>query len=84
MNLGEQLKDLREKHNMSREDLAQKMNVSRQAVYKWETNKDYPDIDNLIRLSDLYEVTLGELIKGDPVFQKKIAVDEQKKVGNDL
>ncbi|RAS80697.1 helix-turn-helix domain-containing protein [Priestia endophytica] len=84
MNLGEQLKDLREKHNMSREDLAQKMNVSRQAVYKWETNKGYPDIDNLIRLSDLYEVTLDELIKGDPVFQKKIAIDEQKKIGNDL
>ncbi|MCM3537910.1 helix-turn-helix domain-containing protein [Priestia endophytica] len=84
MNLGEQLKSLREQRNMSREELAQHMKVSRQAVYKWETNKGYPDIDNLIRLSELYEVTLDELIKGDLAFQKKIAIDEQKKRGNDL
>lgn len=70
MNLGEQLKNLREQYNMSREELAQQMNVSRQAVYKWETNKGYPDIDNLIRLSELYKVTLDELIKGDSSFQK--------------
>ncbi|AWG44736.1 helix-turn-helix domain-containing protein [Priestia filamentosa] len=84
MNLGEQLKNLREQYNMSREELAQQMNVSRQAVYKWETNKGYPDIDNLIRLSELYKVTLDELIKGDSSFQKKIAIDEKKKIGNDL
>ena len=41
------------------------MNVSRQAVYKWENNKGYPDIENLIKLSELYNVTLDELIKGD-------------------
>ncbi|MDX6154519.1 helix-turn-helix transcriptional regulator [Marinococcus sp. PL1-022] len=80
MNVGEQLRHLREHHDMSREELAQEMNVSRQAVYKWETNKGYPDIDNLIRLSELYEFTLDELIKVDPAFQKKIAIDEQ----NDL
>lgn len=38
--------------------------MTRQAVYKWESNKSYPDIDNLILLSDLYEVTIDELIKG--------------------
>lgn len=79
MNLGEQLKSLREQHNMSREELAQQMNVSRQAVYKWETNKGYPDIDNLIKLSELYDITLDKLIKGDRVFQKKINIGEGKK-----
>ena len=40
-----------------------KVGVTRQAVYKWENNKSYPDIDNLILLSELYEVTIDELIK---------------------
>ena len=71
MNVGEQLRHLREHHQMSREELAQEMNASRQAIYKWETNKSYPAIDNLIQLSELYEVTLDELIKVDPAFQKK-------------
>ncbi|SDC08034.1 Helix-turn-helix [Terribacillus halophilus] len=79
MNLGEKLKHFREQKNMSREELAQKMNVSRQAVYKWETNKGYPDIDNLIQLSNLFEITIDELIKGDSLFQKKITIDDQKK-----
>ncbi|WP_308015734.1 helix-turn-helix transcriptional regulator [Priestia aryabhattai] len=47
------------------------MNVSRQAVYKWENNKGYPDIENLIKLRDLYNITLDKLIKGDHSFQKK-------------
>jgi transcriptional regulator with XRE-family HTH domain len=71
MELGEQLQKLREQKNMSREELAQEMNVSRQAVYKWENNKGYPDIENLIKLSELYEITLDELIKNDRTFQKK-------------
>jgi len=71
MELGEQLQKLREQKNMSREELAQEMNVSRQAEYKWENNKGYPDIENLIKLSNLYNITLDELIKGDRSFQKK-------------
>ncbi|MCM3544498.1 helix-turn-helix domain-containing protein [Priestia megaterium] len=78
MNLGEQLQRLREEKNLSREELAQAMNVSRQAVYKWENNKGYPDIKNLIKLSDLYNVTLDELIKGDRSFQKKIVIDQKR------
>lgn len=84
MELGAQLQRLREQKNMSREELAQEMNVSRQAVYKWENNKGYPDIENLIKLSELYEITLDELIKNDRTFQKKISIDEDKKKDNDL
>lgn len=79
VNLGEQLQILREGKNMSREELAQEMNVSRQAVYKWENNKGYPDIENLIKLSEFYNITLDELIKGDRQFQKKINIDEKEK-----
>ena len=78
VNLGEQLQKLREEKKMSREELAGEMNVSRQAVYKWENNKGYPDIENLIKLSELCNVTLDELIKGDQSFQSKIAIDRKK------
>ncbi|WP_144646560.1 helix-turn-helix domain-containing protein [Priestia megaterium] len=84
MNLGEQLQRLREEKNMSREDLAHEMNVSRQAVYKWENNKGYPDIENLIKLSELYNITLDELIKGDRSFQRKIEIDSKKHKAEDI
>jgi len=68
---------------MSREELAQRMNVSRQAIYKWETNKGYPDIENLIKLSDLYEITLDELIKNNRTFQDKISINRGKQIFED-
>lgn len=70
MNLGEQLKCLREQQNMSREKLAQKMIVSRQTVFKWEKNKAYPTLDNLVKMSELYQITLDELVKGEQAFSK--------------
>lgn len=67
---------------MSREELAQQINVSRQAVYKWENNKGYPDIQNLLRLSEIYETTIDELIKNDPTLQRKI--DNNQDENNEL
>lgn len=84
MNLGERLQRLREEKNMSREDLAHEMNVSRQAVYKWENNKGYPDIENLIKFSEVYNITLDELIKGDRSFQRKIETDSKKHTAEDI
>ncbi|MFB8427045.1 helix-turn-helix domain-containing protein [Priestia megaterium] len=78
MRLGNQLQRLREAKNMSREELAQQINVSRQAVYKWENNKGYPDIQNLLRLSEIYETTIDELIKNDPTLQRKIDNNEDE------
>ncbi|RDZ07706.1 transcriptional regulator [Priestia megaterium] len=78
MRLGDQLQRLREEKNMSREELAQRINVSRQAVYKWENNKGYPDIQNLLRLSEIYETTIDELIKNDPTLQRKIDNNQDK------
>ncbi|WP_172460073.1 helix-turn-helix domain-containing protein [Priestia endophytica] len=65
MNLGEQLKNLRESKNMSREDLAKKMNVSRETVYKWENSECYPNSQNLLRLSEIHETTVVKLIKAN-------------------
>jgi transcriptional regulator with XRE-family HTH domain len=83
--LGNQLQRLREAKNMSREELAQQINVSRQAVYKWENNKGYPDIQNLLRLSEIYETTIDELIKNDPTLQRKVDnnQDESKELDDE-
>lgn len=70
MNLSYNLKQKREEHNLSQEDVAQILNISRQSVSKWENGNCYPDLDNLIRLSDLYHISLDELIKGDKELQK--------------
>lgn len=74
MRLGEQIRKIRKNENLSQEQLGQKMNVTRQAIYKWESGKGYPDIQNLIMLSELFEISLDELIKGDSSFQGKIKV----------
>ncbi|MGD6892221.1 helix-turn-helix domain-containing protein [Bacillus mobilis] len=77
MSLGQQLKRLRESKGFSQEDVAKMIGVTRQAVYKWENDKSYPDIDNLILLSEMYNVTLDELIKGNQSFKEKIHIDEE-------
>ncbi|MGM2510404.1 helix-turn-helix domain-containing protein [Bacillus cereus group sp. BceL035] len=79
MNLGELLKKLRESKGFSQGDVAKKIGVTRQAVYKWENDKSYPDIDNLILLSEMYNVTLDELIKGKQNIKEKIHIDEEDK-----
>jgi len=76
MHLGERLKLLREKEGYSQEELATILNLKRQSISKWEVGGGYPDIENLIKLSELYEVSLDELIKGDRDFQKNIKVNE--------
>ena len=64
MTLGERLTALRKEKGMSQDALAGILGVSRQSVSKWETDASIPDLDNLVRLSDLFEVTLDELVRG--------------------
>ncbi|MES9740125.1 helix-turn-helix transcriptional regulator, partial [Peribacillus frigoritolerans] len=58
MIFSERLKKEREKRNWSQNDLAEKIHVSRQSVSKWETGKNYPSIEVLINLSDLFQITV--------------------------
>lgn len=53
---------LRKQHNLSQEELAEKLGISRQAVSKWERAETSPDTDNLILLARLYNVSLDELL----------------------
>ncbi len=62
MTFAQKLKDLRTRAGMSQEKLAERVGVSRQAITKWETDKGAPDMDNLMALSDLFGVSVDELL----------------------
>ena len=64
MTLGERIAYYRGTLGLSQGELAEKLGVSRQAVSKWETDAGLPDLDRLIALSGLYNITLDELVKG--------------------
>jgi len=79
VSIANRLYEYRRKNNLSQEELAEKIGVSRQAVSKWERAEASPDTDNLILLAKLYEVSLDELINNDPPKENK----ESKKVADD-
>ena len=66
----------RKAHGLSQEELAEKIGVSRQAVSKWERAEASPDTDNLIILSEIYGVTLDDLLRGDSSAAEKTAEEE--------
>ena len=65
MEIGKKLKEARQMSGLTQEDVAEKLIVSRQTISNWETEKFYPDILYVLQLSDLYQVSLDELLKGD-------------------
>ncbi|EHL08862.1 DNA-binding helix-turn-helix protein [Desulfitobacterium hafniense DP7] len=63
MSFSEKLRVLRKEKGLSQEQLAEMVNVSRQAVSKWESEQAYPELDKLILLSDFFNISLDDLIK---------------------
>ena len=63
MKFSEKLQILRKEKGLSQEKLAELLSVSRQAVSKWESGQTYPEIEKLIVLSDLFEITLDDLLR---------------------
>lgn len=63
--VGERLLALRNMYGLTQEDLAEQLNVSRQSISKWELNKTLPDVEKLIQLSEMYQVSIDFLIKGE-------------------
>lgn len=72
------LYELRKQHNLSQEELAEKLGVSRQAVSKWERSEASPDTDNLIALAKIYGLSLDELIYGERDNSKEKENNEEK------
>lgn len=68
MTIADRIQSLRKQKGMSQEELADKIGVSRQAVSKWESEQSTPDLDKVVIMSDLFEVTTDYLLKGiEPV-----------------
>ncbi|MFD1427863.1 transcriptional regulator with XRE-family HTH domain [Kroppenstedtia sanguinis] len=78
MNFSERLKKEREKRGWSQTDLAEKIHVSRQSVSKWETGLNYPSIEVIIHLSDLFGITIDELLRADKKLEEKVIQDSKQ------
>ena len=82
MELGNQIKTYRTNMNLSQEDLADRIYVTRQTISNWENNKCYPDIHSLLLLSSLFQVSLDQLIKGDVQIMKETINETEKQTFN--
>lgn len=71
MNLGEKLFELRKEKNLSQEEVADKLNVTRQTISKWETNQSTPDFDKIIPICELFEISTEELLTGNNKEEKR-------------
>ncbi|MBE6800118.1 MAG: helix-turn-helix transcriptional regulator [Ruminococcaceae bacterium] len=65
MDIGSKLKNARNEAKFTQEEIAEKLGVSRQTISNWENSKSYPDIISVIKLSDIYSITLDALLKED-------------------
>lgn len=74
MLFNDKLKDLRKEYNLTQEELAEKLDVSRQAITKWESGEGTPDVENLKQLAILFNTTLDDLIMED----KKVEIPEKQ------
>ena len=65
MEIGRKLKEARLGAKLTQEQVAERLFVSRQTISNWENEKSYPDVVSVVKLSDLYSISLDELLKGD-------------------
>lgn len=72
MELGKQIKIYRQEAQLSQEDLADRVYVSRQTISNWENDKSYPDVNSLVLLSEVFHISLDKLIKGDVEIMKNV------------
>lgn len=84
MELGKQIKFYRNQFGLSQDDLAETIYVSRQTISSWENDKSYPDIHSLVLLSNLFRVSVDELIKGDIEMMKETINENDLKEFNHL
>lgn len=77
MNLAERLFELRKAKNLTQDDVAEKLNVTRQTVSKWETGQSTPDFDKIVPLCELYGISPNELLKGEKEEPEQETVDSE-------
>ncbi|MDY4079223.1 MAG: helix-turn-helix domain-containing protein [Clostridium sp.] len=79
MELGKQIKKYRNELALSQDALAEKIYVSRQTISNWENDKSYPDVNSIVLLSEVFNVSIDNLIKGDVEIMKKQVNAEDKR-----
>ena len=77
MEIGKQLKEARIKSHLTQEMVSEKINVSRQTISNWENDKSYPDVNSLVLLSEIFQISLDKLIKGDIGVMKEVIQKEE-------
>ena len=75
MNIGDKIKTAREENKLTQTQASESLMVSRQTISNWENGKSLPDILSVIRMSELYKISLDELLKGDKAMIEKIEKD---------
>ncbi|SEL06601.1 Helix-turn-helix domain-containing protein [Carnobacterium iners] len=81
MEHGERLKKGRMNIGFSQGNVADHLSISRQSISKWENGNSYPDLDNLVKLSEYYDVSADELLKGNQELKNKNKIKEIE-IGN--
>lgn len=76
--IGSRILEYRKKMNMSQEEFANKIGVSRQAVSKWELDKAYPDLDKLVDICGMFGLSLDELVNGVEQVEEPVMEAEQR------
>lgn len=80
MELGSQIKKYRNELSLSQDALAERVYVSRQTISNWENDKSYPDVNSLVLLSEVFQTSIDNLIKGDvEVMKEQVSSEERKK-----
>ena len=82
VNISRFIQELRKEHNFTQKYVAEKLNVSVQAVSKWETGKSCPDIDLYIPLSELFGITVVELMKGHRINPEELKEETAETIVN--
>ena len=82
LRFSEKLQTLRKERSLSQEQLAELLNVSRQSISKWESGQTFPEINKLIILSDLFNITLDDLVK-DKNIEYTYGVDDKSEEKED-
>jgi len=81
MTLGEKIKSLRSKESITQEEFAEKLNVSRSAIAKWETDNGTPDIANLKMISQMFEISIDDLLNDEFGLSDSIIDEEETDTG---
>ena len=76
MELGNRIKELRKAQNINQDELAEKLFVSRQTISNWENDKSYPDIQSVLLLSEIFNVSVDQLLKGDVEKMERIITEQ--------